>query len=93
MRPDCVLHQLPVTEWTEEEGFQHLRGTFDLACRDFPDVMEPYAVQIADIDDRQALKSFMRKALGETFGQRRYIKLPEPVRGNDEEIIITERVA
>jgi hypothetical protein len=70
IRPDYIMHQLPVTEWTEEEGFGHLRKTFDFACRDFPDVMEPYAVQITDIDDRQELKSFMRKALGEPTDHR-----------------------
>jgi hypothetical protein len=79
IRPDYITHQLPVTEWTEEEGFGHLRKTFDFACRDFPDAMEPYAVQITDIDDRQELKSFMRKALGETFGpqvNRSGLRLP-----------------
>jgi hypothetical protein len=72
IRPDHILHAIPVTEWTEEEGFEHLRKTFDLACRDFPDVMEPYAVQIADLTDRQETKRFMRQALAETVGQRRY---------------------
>jgi hypothetical protein len=76
IRPDYILHQLPVTEWTEEEGFE-------LACRDFPDVMEPYAVQIADITERQSLKRFMRSALAQTIGDRRYsrrlaAKMPEP---------------
>jgi hypothetical protein len=72
VRPDRILHELPVSEWTEEEGFEHLRGTFDVACVDFPDVMEPYAVQVVEMTDQQEIKSFMRQALRETVTRRRY---------------------
>ena len=58
-------------EWTDEEVYQHLRKTFDGACSAFPDVMEPYAIQSADLTDVKELKSLMRRALRETF-KRRY---------------------
>lgn len=72
VRPDHELHLIQVSEWTEEEGFDHLRKTFDNACRDFPDVMERYVVQIVEMTERAEIKSFMRRALAETFSARGY---------------------
>lgn len=75
-RPDYILHEIPVHEWTEEEVFTHLRNTFDRACSDFPDVMESYVVRYPDWEDQNARKTFMRQALRETFPQRRYFRIP-----------------
>jgi hypothetical protein len=70
IRPDHVLHEIPVSDWTEAEVFEHLRVTFDGACRDYPDVMESYVVAIVEMDDRAELKAFMRQALRETLTAR-----------------------
>lgn len=74
VRPDYILHEIPVHEWSQEEVFSHLRNTFDLAARDFPDVMEPYVVRYPEWADRDELKAFMRTALQESFPQRRYLR-------------------
>lgn len=71
IRPDHILHATPVSAWTEAEAYEHLRVTFDNACRDYPDVMENYVVAIVEMDDRAELKSFMRQALRETLTARR----------------------
>lgn len=55
---------------TEAEAFEHLSETFDMACRNFPDVMEPYVVRMADITDRSEQKELMRAGLRETFCKR-----------------------
>lgn len=70
IRPDDVLHELATNEWTEEEIFSHLSKTFDDACRDFPELMEPYAARLADMSDHDEAKSLMRGGLRETFNQR-----------------------
>lgn len=71
MRSEAELHAVDVSEWTEEEGFWHLRKTFDGACREYPEVMEPYLNRSADLDGRGEAKEFMRDALRETFKDRR----------------------
>jgi hypothetical protein len=76
IRSDSELHKIPVHEWTEEEGFEHLRKTFDLACNEFPDVMEPYVIRFPEWEDRDGLKAFMRAALRETFQHRRPSRAP-----------------
>lgn len=62
------------------ETLSHLQETFDLACRDFPDIMEPYVNRIPDTSTPDELKRFMRMALQETFKARwpnRFLK-PTP---------------
>lgn len=71
IRPDHISHEIPVSEWTEEEGFEHLRKTFDIECRNWPDVMEPYAIRLADCDDRTEATQIMRSGLRETIMVRR----------------------
>jgi hypothetical protein len=70
-RSDVELYEIEVWEWTEEEGFWHLRKTFDNACKRFPDVMEPYINRSEDLECRSEAKQFMRIALRETFSQRK----------------------
>jgi len=80
IRSDELLHSLPATEWTEDESFSHLRHTFDLACRDFPEVLEPYANRLDGSLSVTESKQIMRDALRSTFNQRwpnRFLKLPE----------------
>jgi hypothetical protein len=71
LRPDHVLHEINLVEWTEHEVFSHLSKTFDDACAQFPDVMEPYVVRVAETLGKQETKDLMREALRETFRQRR----------------------
>ena len=61
------------------EALSHLQKTFDLACRDFPDIMEPYANRVPD-GSPDEIKRFMRSALQETFTRRwpnRFLKVSE----------------
>lgn len=66
-RPASELHEISVHEWTAEEAVAHLTGTFDQACKDYPDVMEPFVNRLGDELDKVV---FMRTALRETFNQR-----------------------
>lgn len=61
-----------------EEVFNHLKKTFDDACRHFPDIMEPYEIRLADVSGQQEMKSFMRAALRETFTQRWPVRHAKP---------------
>jgi hypothetical protein len=61
---------LPTSEWTDAEAFDHLNGTFDRACRAWPDLMEPYVVDLADAPEDQH-KEIMRRGLRETINYRR----------------------
>lgn len=70
IRPDYILHEIDVTEWTEAEAFDHLKRTFGLACRDFPDIVEPHMNRIDDNLSIQEAKKLMRAALRETFTLR-----------------------
>lgn len=60
---------LPPAQWTEEEAMHHLTGTFEMACREWPGIMEPYVVMMADAS-RETHKSLMRQALRDTIKQR-----------------------
>lgn len=70
MRPDDELNEIDPSEWTEHEAFSHLRKTFDAACRDCPDLMEPHVNRVADELSKDETKNLMRVALRETFNQR-----------------------
>lgn len=52
------------------EDLQVTRVAIDVACRDFPDLMEPYANRVADELSKDETKNLMRAALRETFNQR-----------------------
>lgn len=69
---DLELQQMDVAAWTPEEGFLHLKKTFDIAASRYPEIMEPHEIRLEDgeqtISGQQAV---MRGALRETFGQRR----------------------
>lgn len=58
---------LPTSDWTDEEAMHHLNGTFDRACRSWPDLMESYVIELADSDNP---KGVMRRGLRETIGRR-----------------------
>ncbi|WP_316205779.1 hypothetical protein [Bradyrhizobium sp. SZCCHNS1012] len=71
IREDRILHhEIKVHQWTPDERFAHLCNTFDLACGHFPEVMDPYTVQLADLTDRREITAFIRNALRETFWRR-----------------------
>jgi hypothetical protein len=65
MRADYA--DLPPAQWMDEEAMNHLNGTFDRACRSWPDLMEPYVIELADSDNA---KEVMRRGLRETIGRR-----------------------
>lgn len=58
---------LPTSEWTDDEAMHHLNGTFDRACRGWPDLMEPYVIELADSDNATDV---MRRGLRETIKGR-----------------------
>ena len=60
---------MPTALWNEHEARDHLTKTFDLACKSWPDVMEPYVVQLADAGDDQIVE-IMRNALRSTINDR-----------------------
>jgi hypothetical protein len=66
-----VLHGLDVKEWTAEEGFQHLRKTFNDMSEEWPDLFAPYASRLKRAVDRAEMKEIMRRGLRETFGRLR----------------------
>lgn len=69
MRLLSELDKLPISEWTEEEAAAHLAATFDTAAREFPDLMEPYVILLADADDATKVQ-IMRRGLRETVRSR-----------------------
>lgn len=58
---------LTPSAWTPEEAEHHLRGTFAMACKGWPDIMEPYMTRMKGAEDPVA---HMRRALRETVQQR-----------------------
>ncbi len=49
----------------------HLRETFEMNARAFPDIMEPFQVMMADADgDLIAQTAIMREGLRSTFARR-----------------------
>jgi hypothetical protein len=69
-RPDWILHNIPVSEWTEEEARLHLKRTFEIACRQFSDIMEPWIVRLDDTADFDEQIKLMRMALAKTLTER-----------------------
>ena len=55
--------------WTPEEALHHLTGTFNLNVKQFPDIMEPYVVMLADAPESEHME-IMRSALRNTIKQR-----------------------
>jgi hypothetical protein len=70
VRSLAELDQLPVTQWTAEEGLAHLTHTFDLAARDHEALMEPYTILLGDAADDEERTRIMRRGLRETLDQR-----------------------
>lgn len=64
------LEDIPVREWTAEEGLAHITGTFDEAARAFPALFEPYVILLADAEDDAAKMNIMRRGLRETIKAR-----------------------
>ena len=70
MRPLAELDKSPASLWTAEEAFAHLCATFDEVARQFPQLMEPYAILLGDTEAPIAKTDIMRRGLRETFKQR-----------------------
>lgn len=70
LRADHVLHGLDVEEWTDAEGFEHLRSTFKEVCEQWRDLMAPYVTQLKRAVDQTEMKQIMRRGLRETFNRR-----------------------
>lgn len=64
------ISELPLNEWSDEEVFLHLKGTFDAAARAHPDVLEPYITILVETDDLTEQQKIMRDGLRSTFKQR-----------------------
>lgn len=62
--------KLHPSRWTHAEALHHLRDTFDRACREWPDIMEPYAVMVADAPIEHH-REIMRCGLRETINERK----------------------
>ena len=63
------LDAIPVSQWTTLEATRHLAETFDIACRSYPDIMEPYMVLLAEAQPDQFVE-IMRRGLRETIETR-----------------------
>lgn len=72
--PARDLGQIPLEQWTDEEVLRHLAETFDLNCRAFPDIMEPYLVALADEISADEQSTIMQRGLRETIGRRLPLK-------------------
>jgi hypothetical protein len=80
IRHDHVLHEMEPSAWTRDEVLNHLKKTFELACRDFPDILEPYVIRISDGLSVEETKQSMRAALRETFNQRWPNRFVQPLK-------------
>lgn len=60
---------LPTAGWTPEEAAHHLAGTFDTACKIWPDIMEPYVVRMAEADEEMKIE-IIRHGLRDTVKTR-----------------------
>lgn len=47
----------------------HLQRTFDMACRHFPEIMEPHITRLDGLSSDESMK-LMREALRSTFKDR-----------------------
>ena len=70
IRSPALLRQIEAHKKVQEDAFWHLKRTFDDACKDFPEIMEPHLNRSAGIDGRAEILEFMRSALRETVNQR-----------------------
>lgn len=70
MRTPPIQLDTPPATWTKDEAALHLHGTFDMACRGWPDLMETYVVRLVDIEDPAERVEIMRTALRETLSRR-----------------------
>lgn len=70
MRTVAELDEIPVLEWTSEEGFAHLTATFDEAARAFPGLLERYVIMLADASEDGEKIDIMRRGLRETIKAR-----------------------
>lgn len=69
MRPDRILHEIPVAKWTREEAIAHCETTFDQAARQRPDLFEPYLIRLSGASEAEQV-SIMREALRSTLARR-----------------------
>jgi hypothetical protein len=58
------------TKWTPEMVLQHLAETFTLVGKQFPALLEPYEILLADAHDDADRVEIMRRGLRETIRQR-----------------------
>lgn len=70
MRTPAELDDIPVLEWTAEEGIAHLAATFDEAARTFQALFEPYQILLGDAPDEADRVDIMRRGLRETIKAR-----------------------
>ncbi len=64
------LTDVPVSEWTESEGYLHLQNTFDGAAAQYPDIMERHVVRLVEASELPDKIAIMRLGLRETFRLR-----------------------
>jgi hypothetical protein len=69
MRPDSILHGIPVHLWTPDEVQLHLERTFRTAVDQRPDLLEPYLIRLEGEDEASG-RAIMREALAATFAGR-----------------------
>jgi hypothetical protein len=69
MRPDRILHDIPVSKWSRDEAVSHLEVTFDQAARQRPDLMEAYLIRLDGATESEQV-AIMREGLRETFTRR-----------------------
>jgi len=56
--------------WTHEAIKAHLSETFSIAAKQFPALLEPYEILLADAHDDAARVEIMRRGLRETIKER-----------------------
>lgn len=72
---------LPTAEWTLEEARDHLEDTFERSAKEWPDLMEPYVVMLADANPDMGTE-IMRQGLRETVLRRYESRFEEGDRAN-----------
>ena len=70
MRDLHELDQFRADEWTPEEAYEHLKRTFSTACRQFPDIMEPWVIRADGTADWKEHQEIMREGLRRTIRER-----------------------
>ena len=58
------------TAWTPEAVLAHLTDTFSTTAKQFPALLEPYEIMLADAHDDAARVEIMRRGLRETIKER-----------------------